>query len=218
MHLKKASLLTIIGISCSFTVRTVGTLFPQIFRNLLIVQVSVVVHFISTLALVYFFLSFYRVYLQEEQRTLKRAAMWSIVGSCASLLLHIKSAFIVFGVNVLPLFFMHHHIDAIVPLVSSTAVLIFFIIYHSEMLHQERARLGKSTKSAIIGFSLYVSLHTIVLLNYLYSRKFSWLSQFSKDIALGTLIILAFAFIAVLYFFLTFYRFADAYILLDHES
>jgi len=218
MHLKKASLLTIIGLSCSFAIRTSGTLFPHIFRNLLIVHISVVVHLCASLALIYFFLSFYRFYLHEEQRTLKMVAMLAVAGSFASLALHIKHTFIVFNVSVLPLFFMHHSIDAIVPLVSSTTVVLFFIIYHREMPHQERERLGESAKSAIIGFSLYTSIHAIVLFNYLSFRELRWISQFSNNIALGILIILAFAFIAVFYFFLTFYRFINEVISLEQES
>ncbi len=206
MNLKKAALFAIIGMSSSFIVRTLGTLSPKIFINLPLVRVAIMVHLLASLTLVFFFISFYSVHVQTKKQPLKNAAMLAVIGSSVPLLLHIKSLLLVFDAHMLPLLFMYHHIDAVVPLVSSIAILLFFIIYYREMPHKEGPRLKKAARSAIIGFSVFASLQAFVLFNYLYSGQLRWLSHLSRNIALGFMPIVLFAFIAVLYFFFTFYR------------
>lgn len=209
MGLKWATLLAIIGTLCSFLIRTVGTLLPPIFKNIHIVQMGIGIHLFARFTLVIFFLSFYESYTHKEQQTLRRACFLAIIGSLAVLLLHLKILFLVFEQHILPLFLMHHHIDAILPLVSSITFILFFMIFQKEMGHGERKRLGKATRSAGIGFSVLAILQTTVLIHYLSSGEFRWLEHFSRKVAMGTIPVMAFATLAVLYFFLSFYRFVE---------
>lgn len=209
MSLKWATLLAITGFVCSFLIRTVGTLLPHIFKNIHIAQMAIGIHLFASFALVIFFLSFYEHYTQKKQQILRRACFLAIIGSLAALFLHIKILFLVFGQHIFPLFLMHHHIDAILPLVSSITVILFFMIFQKEMRHGERKRLGKATRSAVIGFSVFAILQTTVLINYLSSSEFRWLEHFPRKVAIGTIPVMAFAILAVLYFFLSFYRFVE---------
>lgn len=207
MSLKCATLLAIIGFVCSFLIRTVATLLPHIFKNIHIVQMGIGIHLFARFTLVFFFFSFYERYTQKEQQRLRRACFLAIIGSIAALFLHIKILFLVYEQHIFPLFLMHHHIDAILPLVSSITAILFFMIFQKEMRQGERKRLGKATRSAVIGFSVVAILQTTVLINYLSSGEFRWLEHFSREVAIGTIPVVAFAILAVLYFCLSFYRF-----------
>ena len=209
MSLKWATLLAIIGIVCSFLIRTAGTLLPHIFKNIHIVRMTIGSHLFASFTLVIFFVSFYESYTQKEQQTLRRACFLAIIGSLAALFLHIKILFLVFEQHIFPLFLMHHHIDVILPLVSSITVILFFVIFQKEMRHGERKRLRKATRSAVTGFSVFAILQTTVLINYLSSGEFRWLQHFSRKVSIGTIPVMAFAILAVLYFFLSFYRFVE---------
>lgn len=207
MGLKGATLLAIIGFVCSFLMRTVGTLSPHIFKSIHIVQMGIGIHLFASFALVFFFFSFYKSYTHKEQQTLRRACFLAIIGSLAALFLHVKILFLVFEQHMFPLFLMHHHIDAILPLVSSITVILFFVISQKEMRHRDRKRLEKATRSAVVGFSVFAILQTTVLINYLSSGEFLWLEHFPRKVAIGSIPVMAFAILAVLYFFSSFYRF-----------
>ena len=213
MSLKRATLLVIIGIVCSFLVRTIGTFLPFIFKNIYIMWMGIGIHLFAGLTMVVFFLIFYERFIQAGQRTLQKACILAIIGSLGALFLHIKGLSLVLEKDIFPLFLMQHHIDAILPLVSSITVLFFFIIFQKEMGREERIRLGKATRSAIIGSSIIALLHAIVLINYLHSGEFRWLAHFPRKAAIGFIPILAFAVISVLYFFLSFYRFVEVSVL-----
>jgi len=209
MSLKRVTLLVIIGIVSSFFVRTMGTFLPFIFKNIYIVWMGIGVHLFAGLTIVVFFLLFYEHFIQAEQRALQKACILAIFGSLGALFLHIKGLSLVLEKDIFPLFFMQHHIDAILPLVSSLTVLFFFIIFRKEMGRDVRIRLDKATRLAIMGSSIIALLHAIVLINYLHSGEFRWLAYFSRKAAIGFTPILAFAMISVLYFFLSFYRFVE---------
>jgi hypothetical protein len=167
------------------------------------------IHLFASFTLLIFFLSFYESYTHKEQQTLRRACFLAIIGSLAVLFLHLKILFLVFEHHIFPLFLMHHHIDAILPLVSSITAILFFMVFQKEMHQGERKRLGRATRSAVIGFSVSAILQITVLINYLSSGEFRWLEHFSREVAIGTIPVMAFAILAVLYFFLSFYRFVE---------
>jgi uncharacterized membrane protein len=209
MSLKRVTLLVIIGIVCSFFIRTVGTFLPFIFKNITIVWMGMGIHLFAGLTVVIFFLMFYNRFIQAGQRALQKACILAIIGSLGALFLHIKGLSLVLEKDIFPLFLMQHHIDAILPLVSSLTILFFFIIFRKEMGREVRVRLDKATRLAIMGSSIIALLHAIILINYLHSGEFRWLAHFSRKAAIGFTPILAFAVISVLYFFLSFYRFVE---------
>lgn len=206
MRLKKATLLAIIGISYTFALRTIGTFFPDIFGNLIVVQVTQIMSFLANLTIVFFFISFYKDYVEREQIKLKNVSILAIIGSSLLLLLHIEGLFIVFNVYTLSYLVRSHYIEPIVPWVSSIFILIFFIIFHKETIQKEDIKLKKATLSAIIGSSIGTLERTFILFNYLYSREVRWFSDLSRKIQIIFIPIFAFSFIAVLYFLLSFYK------------
>lgn len=100
MSLRKATLSAIIGISYTFILRTIGTLLPDIFKNLLVVQVSAIMSFLASLTIVLFFVFFYEGYVQKQQTNLKKASLLAIIGSSGVSLLHIKGILPVFNIYI----------------------------------------------------------------------------------------------------------------------
>lgn len=206
MRLKKATLLAIIGISYTFALRTIGTFLPDIFGNLIVVQITQILSFLASLTIVFFFISFYKDYVEREQIKLKNASIWAIIGTSAMSLLHIKGLFIVFNVYTLSYLVKPHYIEAIIPWLSSIFILIFFIIFHKETIQKGGKKLKRATLSAIIGSAIGTLERTFVLFNYFYSREVRWFSDLSRKIQIIFIPIFAFSFIAILYFFLSFYK------------
>jgi len=207
MNIKSATLLVIIGMICSLSIRTVGTLFPGIFQNIHIVHTAIGTHLFSSAALVHFFITLYGQWIPKEQRRLKLACILAIIGSLAALFLHGKSLLLVLEIDVLPLLVMHHHTDAMLPLVSSSLVLLFFVFLRVEMGHRASEGLRRATDCAIAGFSVFMILHAIVLVNYSRSGTFQWLEHFPGTMAVGGALVFACAAAAILCFFISFYRF-----------
>lgn len=206
MNLKKATLSAIVGICYLFVSRTTGTFFPGIFKNLLVAQVSVVMSFLAGLTIVVFFISFYQGYVQKEQVELKNASVLAIIGSSAMLLLHVKGLLLVFDVYIFPQLIRSNYFEPIIPWVSSILILLFFIVFHKEMLHKECVGLRKATLLAVIGSSITALLRTFLLFNYLCFREFRWFSDLPARVSIILLPVVAFSFFTGLYFFLSFYR------------
>lgn len=206
MRLRRATLLAIIGISYTFALRTIGTFLPDIFRNLIVVQFTQIMSFLASLTIVFFFISFYKDYVERERIKLRNISILAIIGTSAMSLLHIKGLFIVFNVYTLSYLVKSHYIEAIIPLVSSIFILLFFIFFHKETLRKGDKKLRKATLSATIGSSIGTLERTFVLFNYFYSREVRWFSDLSRKIQIIFIPIFVFSFIAILYFFLSFYK------------
>ncbi len=206
MRLKRATLLTIIGISYTFALRTIGTFLLDIFKILIVAQAIQIMSFLANLTIVFFFISFYKDYVEREQIKLKKASILAIIGSSLLLLLHIEGLFIIFNVYTLSYLVRSHYNEPIVPWVSSIFILVFFIIFYKDTIQKEQIKLKKATLSAIIGSSIGTLERTFILFNYLYSREVRWFSDLSRKIQIIFIPIFAFSFIAVLYFFLSFYK------------
>jgi len=206
MRLKKTTLLAIIGISYTFALRTIGTFLPDIFRNLIVVQFTQIMASLASLTIVFFFISFYKDYVEREQIKLRNVSILAIIGTSAMSLLHIKGLFIVFNVYTLSYLVKPHYIEAIIPWVSSIFILLFFIFFHKETIQKGGKKLRKATLSAIIGSSIGTLERTFVLFNYFYSREVRWFSDLSRKIQIIFIPIFVVSFIAILHFFLSFYK------------
>ena len=206
MRLKKATLLAIIGISYTFVLKTIGTFLPDIFKNLIVAQSIQILSFLASLTIVFFFISFFKDYVEKEQINLKNATVMAIIGSSAVLLLHVKGLLLVFSRYISPYLVRSHYIESIIPWVSSILILFFFIIFYKEMLYEKEVRLKKAILLAIIGSSIAILLRTFILFNYLCLREIRWVFDLSGKAKIIFLPITIFSFIATLYFFLCFYK------------
>jgi len=97
MDLKKVTLLTIISICYSSALRTIGTLLPDIFKNRLIVQVTGIFSILASLTVVFFFIYFFKVYVQKDQIKLQKASILAIIGASLGSLGEIKKLLPVFN-------------------------------------------------------------------------------------------------------------------------
>lgn len=206
MNLKNATLSAIFGISYLFVLRIVGTFCPAAFRSLTVVQLTTSISLLAGVAIVCFFIYFYKDYVKAEQQLLKNATVWAIVGSCALVIVHVRALLLVFTPHILPFLPSVHYIDMIIPWVSSILILLFFIIFYKEALHKKQAVLRKPILSAIIGSSAQTALLTVILLNYALSGFVLSTVNFPGVVWIIFVPIFVFSFSAIFYFFFTFYR------------
>ncbi len=116
MRLKKATLLAIIGISYLFALRAIRTFLPAVFINLLITKVTGTVSLLARLAIVVFFIYFYKDYVRRKQIKLRMATILVILVSLVGLVTQIYSLSLMFSVNILGYPIMiHRYIDAVIP-------------------------------------------------------------------------------------------------------
>jgi hypothetical protein len=206
MNLKKATLLAIIGLCYTFVVRTAGTFFPELFRNLTAAQVNGMLLLLASLTAVLFFAYFLKYYVHEEQKELATGAVLAIIGSSLMSLLLLKGL-----LPILDDYTFHnlagvHYIEPIVPWVSAILILLFFIIFHKEMIRRGPMQLRKAAFWAVIGSSVGLLLRTLTLFIYVGSREARWFSDFPIFMQVVLLPVFAFSFLALVYFFLSFYR------------
>ena len=210
MRLKKATLLAIIGISYLFALRTIRTFLPAVFINLLITKVTGTVSLLARLAIVVFFIYFYKDHVRRNRIKLRMATILVILVSLVGLVTQIYSLSLMFSVNILRYPIMiHRHIDAVIPLLSAIFMLAFFAIFYKEISSKELIRLKKATSLAVMGASVLTLLQIFVLFNYLYylqsGRPTSLASNKIVVFSIGIPIIL-FWFLASFIFFVSFYK------------
>ncbi len=211
MFLRKVILILIITIVVSFSIRTFGTLFPQIFSNIFIVRATILINSIFILSHLIFWLLFYREYIFEKKSSLKTICIFAIFGSFAVSAIYLKKLPFVFGLNThIQLFLPNPYFDAMVPLISSAIHLVFFVSFKKSLTIDEVPSLSRPILSIIIGNSIFICLNLIVLLNFISRKKFEWLEHMPKVIAVGTvpLIILAVSF--MLFFYYQFYCYLNS--------
>ncbi|UCG53683.1 MAG: hypothetical protein JSW58_09060 [Candidatus Latescibacterota bacterium] len=207
MRLKNATRWAILAICYLFLSKTVATFFPEPFRNLAVARVTIVLSTLASIAVVYFYSSFYQDYVRDEQTGLKNATMLAIIGTAAMALLHIKGLLLVFDAQV-PRFLTKSHVfEVVVPWVSSIIGLVFFAVFCGETAGDRAAQLKKAIRFAVIGSSIGVVERTFLLYRYLQGRDTISNGGLSPTLHFISLPIIAMAVIAVLYFFVTFHRF-----------
>lgn len=211
MYLRKITLIVIIGIIASFSIRTFGTVFPQIFKNVLIVKATILINALFILSYLFFWLVFYREYISVNKTTLKKTCIFAIAGSFAVAVIYMKKLPFVFGMNIhFPLFLMNPYFDALVPLMSSVFHLIFFVSFRKSLEIGEKPRLSKPILSIITGISIYFFLHLIVLINFIATHRFEWLEHMQRTVAVGTVPLIIIAVFLILTFYYKFYYFLDS--------
>lgn len=211
MYLKKMTLIVIIGIICSFSIRTFGTLFPQIFKNIHMVRLTILVNILFILSHFLFWLIFYEEYASTKKNILKMTCFLAIIGSFAISILYLKKLPFLFDMNVnFPLFLMNPFIDALLPLLSSIFHLIFFVVFRNSMELEEERMLSKPILSIIVGISFFLFFHVVVLVNFITTNKFEWLEHMPRVVAVGTVPLIIIAVFLILIFYYRFYYFLNS--------
>ena len=211
MSLRTATLLAIIGTCYLFAMRTAATFFPGVFRILIVAQAAQITSLLASLGLVLFFASLLANYVEKDQVKLRQATLLALIGSSAMLLVRVKGLLLVvfdgwLSPELLWSLQRSYLLGALVPWVSSILILIFFVAFYRETLQNEQLRLKVASFLAIIGSSVGTLLLTFVLFNYLYFRELMFFMNLPRIMAIMLSPLFAFSFIAVLYFFSSFYR------------
>ena len=210
MYLRKMTLIVIIAIIASFSIRTFATVFPQIFKNISIVKAAIVINGLFILSHLLFWLIFYLEYISAKKVTLKKTCLLAIAGSFAVSVIYMKKLPYVFGMNIhFPPVFLNPYYDALVPLMSSVFHLIFFVAFKKSLELDEKARLSKPLVSIIFGISIYICLHLIVLFNFFTTDRFEWLEHVPRVVAVSTVPFIIVAVCLMLFFYYRFYHFLD---------
>jgi len=204
-----ATLLAIFGISYTFIAKTVGTYFPKIFFNVDLARGNVILFFLASAALVFFFITFFREYVRKDQIKLKTGTILAGIGSSILLLTRILSLIYVF--NIKKLFVSDGMLTAInvtVPLIVAVCILIFFYSFLRELSEKEGKILRKPLFFAVIGAGIFTVLQILAwidmyifefsLFAYINSKKFMF---FGAGIPL-----IIFIFFTEMYFFVIFYK------------
>lgn len=211
MVLKKMTLLLIVSMITSFSIRVAGTVFPRVFENISVVKSTILLNALFILVHVIFWLVFYREYISETKASLKKICIPAIIGSFAVSAIYIKKLTFIFGMNIhFPVFIMNPYYDAVVPLVCSVFHLFFFIAFRKALADSETLKLGRPVSSMIIGISIYLFLHAIVLYNFIATKRFEWLGHMPRVFAVGTVPLIIVAVFLMLFFYYRFYRFLDS--------
>jgi hypothetical protein len=211
LFLRKGTIVLIITIIVSFSIRTFGTLFPQIFKNILIVKVTILINSIFIISHLIFWILFYREYISEKKPSLKTICIFAIFGSFAVSAIYLKKLPFVFGLNAhIPLFLLNPYFDALVPLTSSAIHLVFFVSFKQSLTIDEFPILSRPILSIIVGNGLFISLHLIVLLNFISRNRFEWLEHMPRIIAVSTVPLIILAVCFMLYFYYQFYCYLNS--------
>jgi len=219
LYLKKMTLVAISGMIASFSIRVFGTVFPQILENILIVKATILINAVFILTHLLFWLVFFSEYISVRQATLKKTCLLAIIGSFFVSVIYIKKIPFVFGMSThFPLFLMNPYFDALVPILSSAFHLGFFITFKKSLKLDEKPRLIKPILSIILGTSIFIFLHCIVLFNFLATGRFEWLEHMPRVVAVSTVPLIIAAVSSILYFYYKFYCFLDSSPTIETEN
>ena len=207
MDLKRATLLVIAGMCFTFVLRLLGTIVPGGYGSLLIARLSVLVYLLSGIAVVLFFVFFHREYVRENQPDLRNAAALAAIGAGASTLIHLKGVWQVFSIRLLPgAFIASHWMELLFPVFGLATALYFFVVLRRETKVSADAIIERASFFAIIGYAIFVVMQAVTVVNYFATGQFRWVSEQSRAISIGFFPFVLVGFLAILYFFVTFYK------------
>ena len=167
MTLKKATFWVIWAFIYIFTIRTVGTIVPTLFTNLLLVKINVVFILLSRIAVLNFFIAFFRKYADSDKRKTRFATSCAITASIASLVLTIMDGSRLFGLPFFPDNTWIQDSNVIVPVLAALVTLLFFIFFYLEVARFAGEAMKTATRLAIAGSAIFSLTLCIGLFHYM---------------------------------------------------
>ncbi len=208
MRLRQTTLLAILATAYFFILRTVGTVFPDLFHHHKIIQTGSVLSLLFCLALLSFFVAFKKNYLTDNQKTLKTSTNGVIFGYIAMSCVYAVEFLNIFQINFLSDLLNSRLIETAVPVVpwmASVFVFVFFLTFHQERKKDKQNKLRYPILFAILGGAISLLLRTILLWRYISVRAGKWdLDLFGIPLVVGFILVSA-SFLFVEYFFLSFF-------------
>ena len=209
MRLRSATLLAITAFTYIFIVKTIGTVFPFIALVSIYVKITETLSLIASLALVYFYIVFYKDFVREEQAKLRIATALVVVIIVVSMFIELIRLMQAFDLTFIPATSKFRHTEVIVPLAGAIIMLFFFVSFYNENLFENMMGLKKATSLAIVGASAFILLYISVVVNYFYfvetRQPLGIFSNSEVSYIIGSAIII-FYFAVNLYFFTAFYK------------
>ncbi|MFC1484736.1 hypothetical protein ACFL5M_00505 [Candidatus Neomarinimicrobiota bacterium] len=219
MRLKRATLFYLLAIGYYYILNVIGTAFPGIISQAAwLVQTVQLLSVLAGIAAVYFYAVFYLVYPREDQLRLKQASMLAVIGTSASLILYLRGLFMVIGgLRTATYAFSPGLLSSIQsgsfavigPVVSwgSSMLILLFFYRFCRCVPSAQRRLKNAVLSGFIGALIVVLGKTSLGLVNVILGDLQWVAELSHPLQLIlTQPTTGLAFIAVLYFFLVFYR------------
>jgi len=198
--LKKTTLLTIFSISYMFILRTLGTLYPQLFtRNILLNQCTGFFALLASLFPVLFFSFFLKEYVSPEHSVLRTATILALTGSIARLVIYLKNISFQSAAKL-------YSVELAILWLNSVFITIFFIAFYREHKRGLPA-LRRASFLAILGSLCILLLYSFTLINYhLYLQGSTSFEAFMYKLILVSFPVVVFNFVTLLYFFVVYYR------------
>jgi len=210
MNLKKATLFTMVGISYIFLSRTLATIMPGFFENLLAAKTNALLSLLASMTPLLFYYLFYKEYfpgqkesLGRNQLMLKNAVLFAFIGSLAGTFLFLKG-FLQIAANP-GRAAGHGYFEIIAPWMSALFALFFYYAFSRSEKKKVSNRLIKSTYIALTGAGLGLVIRSYLLFEFAVHGKFSWLWNLTQGNPLVFLPLYLFMFFAGFYFLWCFY-------------
>lgn len=218
MRLKRATLFYFLATIYHYIMNVLGTAFPGIYQAAWLVQIVHMLSVLAGIAAVYFYAVFYLSYPRKDQPNLKQASMLAAIGTSATLILFLRGLFMVFsGLRTTAYQFSPGLVSLIQsgsfavigPVVSwgsSMLILLFFYRFYRCVPSVQR-RLKNAVLSGFISVLIVVLSKTSLGLVHVIVGDLHWIAELSRPLQLILIQpTTALAFLAILYFFLVFYR------------
>lgn len=221
LNLKKTTLYLIFGLSLIFVIRTAGTFWPEAFRIALIGKSTQILLFIASCTPLLFFIYFSRDYVKQDQRHLKMATNFAIIGSGAMVFLYLIGLFVIFprlmnNLYQISQFFFNiiqmpfrHTVGVVFSFISSICILLFFLTFHKEMADTGNKKLKKATLYATLGALASVCFQLFISADYFFFGNAMASTIISRFPFILLMPIRLFIIVTYIYFTVSFYQSLD---------
>lgn len=227
MKLSTAALAAAFAMYCTFALRTVATLQPELLSNLTWAKFAAAVRILAGAVQVAFFAVFLRDYVRGQAGPLRDVTLWAMAGLTIALLPAVKRLVLLSHVYPDQSLFRSNHLEAVAPLVGSIAMLAFFCVLRQSLLANaarnhggllptpgpvspaaqgSESRLLRPTTFAAVGSGVFVCLNAVAAAGYFATGQLRWLKAGGRPVAwlAQTVVIIAFA--ALVWFFFALFR------------
>jgi hypothetical protein len=203
--LPPAATLAIVGVLLAFVIRTTATFAPQFFVNLPVALTSQTLLLLSSLAVLFFFVAFYREWTQPESGALRTATMMAAIGASGVVLVYLKGIIVTLDIEISP--FIDRNIihtrnwPEIVPLLSSLLTIVFLITLNQSLTGTALRGLKRATRLAILGSSVICCILLLGVAGLIFKGDFDFLRSFHNYVAVALVPVVLFAVLTHVYFF-----------------
>jgi hypothetical protein len=206
MRLRYATFGVIIATIYLFILRSVGTVFVDVFDSYDVVYITQILAFCAGVTFVVFFYLFYSDYAKPSQPVLRIAALGAFIGTGLILILHLRNLCIVFRWYDIPLLLDLQYIEMLFPYVGSVSLVFFFVVFRKTVIQEKRNTLLRPTLSGLIGACIQLSLVSLMTVNYLMDHQGVSLPDTHRIVGIFIMPVVLLQFAAYLYFYGAFHR------------